>query len=175
MRIATVLFAVLLVAAAVFAQQGNTARVPHRGVVQTDLIRSFLNLSDQQVQDLTGVETSFREAGRPLMQQMRDKTQTMRQTLQQDPKADISQLQSDLANLRTQIKDLHAQYQAQAQKVLTEEQKTSLATLQKALELMPTIHQAMGLNLLERPEGFPGGAGGAQFFMRHGRGAPPKQ
>jgi len=175
MRIATVLFAVLLVAAAVFAQQGPAARTPHRGMVQTDLIKSFLNLSDQQVQDLSGIETSFREAARPLMQQTREKAQTMRQTLQQDPKADISQLQSDLANLRTQIKDLHAQYQAQAQKVLTEEQKTSLATLQKALELMPTIHQAMGLNLLERPEGFPGAFGGAQPFMRHGPGAPPKQ
>ncbi len=175
MRIATVLFAVLLVTAAVFAQQGPAAGTPHRGMVQTDLIKSFLNLSDQQVQDLTGIESSFREAARPLMQQMREKGQTLRQTLQQDPKADISQLQSDLANLRTQIKNLHTQYQSQAQNVLTPEQKTNLATLQKALELMPTIHQAMGLNLLERPEGFPGGFGGGQFSMRHGRGAPPKQ
>lgn len=175
MRTATVLFAVLLVAAAVFAQQGPPAGMPHRGMVQTDLIKSFLNLSDQQLQDLTGIETSFRQAARPLMQQMREKGQTMRQTLQQDPKADISQLQADLANLRTQIKDLHAEYQAQAQRVLTEEQKTSLATLQKALELMPAAHQAMGLNLLERPEGFPEGFGGPGFFRGRGPGAPPKQ
>ncbi len=175
MRIATVLFAVLLVAGAAFAQQGPAAAAPHRGLVQTDLIKSFLNLSDQQVQDLTGIETSFRDAARPLMQQMREKGQTIRQTLQQDPQADISQLQSDLASLRTQIKDLRAQYQAQAQKVLTEDQKTSLASLQKALELMPTAHQAMALNLLEQPEGFPGGFGGGQPFARRGRGAPPKQ
>lgn len=175
MRIATVLFAVLLVAGAAFAQQGPAAGAPHRGMGQTDLIKSYLNLSDQQVQDLTGIEASFREAARPLMQQMREKGRTMRQTLQQDPKADISQLQSDMASLRTQIKDLHTQYQAQAQRVLTEDQKTSLATLQKALELMPSVHQAMGLNLLDRPEGFPGEFGGGPLFMRHGRGAPPKQ
>jgi Spy/CpxP family protein refolding chaperone len=175
MRIATVLSAVLLIAGAVFAQQGPAAGGPHRGMVQTDLIKAFLNLSDQQLQDLTGVETTFREAARPLMHQMREKAQTMRQTLQQDPKADISQLQADLASLRTQIKDLQTQYQAQAERVLTEEQKANLATLQKALELMPTVHQAMGLNLLERPEGFPEGFGGPRFFRGRGPGAPPKQ
>jgi hypothetical protein len=58
---------------------------------------------------------------------------------------------------------------------LTDEQKTSLASLQKVLDLMPTVHQAIGLNLLEGPEGFPGGFGGPEFFRGHGPGAPPKQ
>ncbi len=174
MRIATVSFAVLLAAAAAFAQQGPPGAGPYRGMVQTDQIKTFLNLSDQQVQDLTGIETSLRDSARPLMQQMREKAQTLRQTLKQDPNADVTQLKADMASLRSQMKDLHAQYQAQAQKVLTEEQKVNLATLQKALELMPTIHQAIGLNLLERPENFQGGLGGGQFFMRHGRGAPAK-
>jgi len=175
MRIATVSFAVLLAAAAVFAQQGPAAGGPHRGMVQTDQIKAFLNLSDQQLQDLTGIQTSFREAARPLMQQMRDKGQTLRQTLEQDPKADVTQLKADMASLRSQVKDLRAQYQAQAQRVLTDEQKTSLATLQKALELMPTVHQAIGLNLLEGPEGFQGAFGGPRFFRGRGPGAPPKQ
>jgi len=74
------------------------------------------------------------------------------------------------------VKELRAQYGSQAQKILTEEQRTSLAALQKALDLMPTVRQAIGLNLLEGPEGFPGGFGGPEFFRGRGPGgAPPVQ
>jgi Spy/CpxP family protein refolding chaperone len=175
MKIATVSLAMLLSIAVVFAQQGPFGGGPRMGAVQTDQLKSFLNLSDQQLQDLKNVQTSFRDAAHPLMQQIREKAQTLRQTLQQDSNADVTQLKADLASLQNQVKGLRAQYRSQAQGLLTEEQKTTLATLQKALDLIPTVHQAIGLNLLEGPEGFPGGFGGPESMRGRGPGAPPKQ
>jgi Spy/CpxP family protein refolding chaperone len=175
MKIATVSLAMLLSVAVVFAQQGPFGEGPRMGAGQTDQVKSFLNLSDQQLQDLKNLQTSFRDAAHPLMQQIREKAQTLRQTLQQDSNADVAQLKADLASLQGQVKDLRTQYRNQALAVLTEQQKTSLATLQKALEMMPTARQAMGLNLLEGPEGFPGGFGGPEFLRGRGPGAPPKQ
>jgi len=175
MKSVTVSFAVLLAAAVVFAQQGPFGGGPRMGVVQTDQVKAFLNLSDQQLKDLASLQSSFRDAARPLMQQIREKGQTLRQTLQQDPNADVTQLKADMTSLQSQVKDLRAQHRSQSLEILTDEQKTSLASLQKVLDLMPTVHQAIGLNLLEGPEGFPGGFGGPEFFRGHGPGAPPKQ
>lgn len=175
MKISTVTLAVLLAAGVVFAQQGPFGGEGRMGVVQTDQVKAFLSLSDQQLQALSGIQTSFREAAHPLMQQIREKAQTLRQTLQQDRNADVTQLKADLAGLQDQVKDLRAQYRRQSLQILTDEQKTSLASLQKLLDLMPTVHQAIGLNLLEGPDGFPGGFGGPEFFRGHRPGAPPKQ
>lgn len=175
MKIATVSFALLLTASTAFAQSGMWGRGPGMGAAATDQVKAYLNLSDAQLQQITGLQSSFREAARPLMQQMREKAKTLRQTLKNDPNADVTQLKADMASLRSQVKDLRAQYRTQADNVLTEDQKASLATLQKALELVPTAHQAIGLNLLEGPEGFAGGFGGPRFFRGRGRGpaAPP--
>jgi Spy/CpxP family protein refolding chaperone len=175
MKIATVSLAMLLSVAVVFAQRGPLGGGPRMGAVQTDLIKSFLNLSEQQLQDLKNLQTSFRDAAHPLMQQIREKAQTLRQTMEQNSSADVTQLKADLASLQSQVKDLRAQNRNQALGILTEDQKTNLATLQKVLEMMPTAHQALGLSLLEGPEGFPGGFGGPEFFRGRGPGAPPKQ
>ena len=51
MKSVTVSFAVLLAAAVVFAQQGPFGGGPRMGVVQTDQVKAFLNLSDQQLKD----------------------------------------------------------------------------------------------------------------------------
>jgi Spy/CpxP family protein refolding chaperone len=173
MKIATVSFALLLAAGTAFAQRGMWGGGPGMGAAATDQLKAYLNLSDAQLQQITGIQSSFRDAARPLMQQMREKAQTLRQTLKADPNADVTQLEADLAGLRTQVSDLRAQYRTQADNVLTEDQKANLANLQKALELMPAAHQAIGLNLLEGPEGFAGGFGGHRFFRGRGPAAPP--
>lgn len=168
-KIATLSFAAALLAGALFAQRGF--RGPGRNGTP-DALKSYLELSDQQVQDLQNVEKSFRDAARPTMEQIRDKMQTLRETRRSG--GDVTQLQSDLTTLQEQVKKLRDQYRDQSLAVLTETQKTKLTDLENALKLMPAAQEALGLNLLEAPEGmgFPGGPGRGMMRRRPGD-APP--
>lgn len=154
MKIFKVPLAVLLCAGMLVAQQGAPDR-GRRNMMQTDQLRAYLGLTDQQMQELQGVQSSFREAARPLMQQIADKANALRQARQQNPvdSALVSQLQGDLKGLRDQVESLRTQYRTQAQGFLTADQKAKLDALEKALELMPAARQAVGLNLLEAPAG----------------------
>jgi Spy/CpxP family protein refolding chaperone len=171
MKITTMSLAALLCAGALLAQQGSPKWGQRPNGAPTDKVKAFLNLTDQQVQDLTAVQVSFRQAARPLRQQMEEKAKAQRQASAQNPvdSALVTQLQADLASLRTQQQSLHATYRTQALNILSDQQKTGLANLQQALDLMPAAHQAAGLNLLELPQGFQGGPGARRF----GRGPRP--
>jgi len=168
MKIAGVCLAVLLGAVLLFALQGPFERGRGMNAVPTDRVQTFLSLSDQQLQDLKAVQSSFREAAAPMMQKIGEKMRALREAVEQDPdSALVTQLKAELADLRTQEQNLRSQYRAQAEAILTSQQKTRLAVLQQALELMPIIRQATGLNLLDAPQDFPGGPGGARM------GGPP--
>ncbi len=172
MKITSISLAVVVCVGTLFAQRGPFDRGPRAELFQADQLKDYLGLSDQQLQDLKGVQSSFRDAAQPLMQQIAEKMRAVRQALKQDPNADVSQLRTDIAGLQTGVQNLRAQYRVQAQNYLTGEQTAKLAALQKALELMPAAHQAVGLNLLEPPEGFPAGAVGPQFRGPRGMGGP---
>lgn len=172
MKIATLSLAVLLSFGALFAQRQFGGPGPGMGEPKTDQLQTFLELSDQQVQELLNVGKALREAESPLMQQMRDKMQTLRET--RDNGGDVTSLEADIASLRSQQQTLREQYVVQAKAILSTTQSEKLANLQKALELMPAAQEALGLNLLEAPEGAWGGPGGRPF--RRGpapAGAPP--
>jgi len=180
MRITVGCLSVLLGAVTLFAQEGPFGRGGRMIPARTDEVQAFLSLSDQQVKDLSAVRNTFRDAARPLMQQIGEKMRALRDAREQDPNsALVTQLRADLADLQKQEQTLRAQYRSQAQAILTEQQKSKLAALQQALELMPVARQAAGLNLLDAPQDFPGGPGGAwmggprpQGGLRSG--APPK-
>ncbi len=172
MKITSVSLAVLVCVGALFAQRGPFGGGPRAELFRADQLKDYLGLSDHQLQDLKSVQSSFREAAQPLMQQIAEKMKAVREALKQDPNADVSQLRTDIAGLRDSVQNLRAEYRVRAQNYLTSEQTAKLAALQKALELMPAAHQALGLNLLEPPEGFPAGAVGPQFRRPRGMGGP---
>jgi Spy/CpxP family protein refolding chaperone len=162
MRINAMALAVLAFAGALFSQGGFPPPGPPPDGVRTEQVKTYLVLTDQQLQDLAAIQSSLRDAADPLMQQIGEKRQALRQALQQDTvdSSLVSQLRTEIENLQTQLQSLRASYRPKAQAVLTDQQKASLATLQQAMDLMPTAFQAASLNLLDTPEGFPGGRGG---------------
>ncbi len=158
MKIAVVLLSVLVCVGALFSQGGFPPPGPPPEL-QTDQVKAFLALSDQQLQDLSSIQSSFRTAADPLMQQIREKMDALRQALHQDTvdTALVTQLKADTASLQSEVKSLQAPYRTKALAALTDQQKTSLASLQAALDLMPAAMQAGALNLLDAPPGPPGG------------------
>ncbi len=172
MKITSVSLAVLVCVGALFAQRGPFGGGPRVELLRADQLKDYLGLSDQQLQDLKGVQSAFRDAAQPLMQQIAEKMKAVREALRQDPNADVSQLRADIAGLQNSMQNLRAEYRIRGQNYLTGEQTAKLAALQKALELMLAAHQAVGLNLLEPPEGFPAGAAGPQFRGPRGMGGP---
>ena len=181
MRTAAVCLSVLLGAVLLFALQGPLYRERGPGMARTDQVQAFLELTDQQIKELSAVRSSFLEAAQPLMQQIREKLQAMRDAREQGASsAVLEQAQAELADLQTQEKSLRSQYRVQALAILTDQQKTKLALLQQALDLMPIAGQAAGLNLLDGPPGVPGGPGGASMggpgFLGGGppAGRPPR-
>jgi Spy/CpxP family protein refolding chaperone len=175
MKIYAVPVAVLLCAGMLAAQQGTPNRGPRANAMQTDQLKTYLGLSDQQVQDISGVQSSFRQAAQPLMQQMAEKSKDLRQAMQQNPvdSSLVNQLKSDLSGLRDQMQSLRTQYRAQAQGYLTEDQKTKLGALEQALTLLPAARQAAGMNLLEAPAGAAGWGPGPMPRGRRAGGRRP--
>ncbi len=162
MKITCVALALLGGVAALFSQGGFGPPGPPPDGMPTDEVKAYLTLTDQQLQDLASIQSSLRTAEEPLMQQMREKMQALREALHADTvdSALVTQLKAAIASLQTELQSVRAPYRTKALAVLTEKQKTSLAGLQQALDLMQTAFEATALNLLDRPEGFPGGPGG---------------
>ncbi len=175
MRIVTVMMAVLLCCGVLLAEQRPFDRAQRMEGIQTDQLKTYLNLSDQQLLDLQAAQNQFREAARPIAEQLRQKAQELRQARQQDPvdEALVSKLKADIAALQSQVGTLRTQFQLQAKAVLTADQTAKLSALQQALELMQAAHQAAALNLLDAPEGAPGPGGRPPFGGRRAPGGPP--
>ncbi len=158
MKITYVALAVLAGVAALFSQ----GRFGPPGPPPADEVKAYLTLTDQQLQDLASIQSSLRTAQEPLVQQLREKMQALREALRADTvdSALVTQLKAAIASLQAELQSVRAPYRTKALAVLTDKQKASLASLQQALDLMQTAYEAAALNLLDRPEGFPGGPGG---------------
>jgi Spy/CpxP family protein refolding chaperone len=170
-KLLTLSIAVLLCSGVLLAQRGSFERGPRMegasATAPTDLIKTYLNLTDAQLQSLQTVQSAFRDAASPIMKQIREKSQAQREAMQQNNTALVAQLQAEIDNLRKQEQSLRSQYKLQAQNVLTGDQKAKLAALQAALDLMPAAQQASMLNLIDSAQGAGPGFGGG---FRGGRG-----
>jgi Spy/CpxP family protein refolding chaperone len=127
--------------------QGGVAGSP-------DALKEYLALTDSQVTQLKELRTKRFEAAKPIMEQIRTKSQELRTLLDSanpDP-AKVGQLTVEIKNLREQLKNLRTSDQDSALAILTPEQRTKLKALEDALKLMPAAHQAVGLGLLEAPQ-----------------------
>lgn len=154
MKLKTILVTAALSASALLAQPGP-GRGP-RGEANLDALKQVLELTDAQVADLKTARQTFAENElRPIMEQIREKRQALRAEMQQEsPNATIvGQLQVEIAELRNQLKAKQAGQAEQLRANLTDAQKAKLAELQAAANLLPAIHQARALSLLDAPEG----------------------
>ncbi len=160
MKFRTILLTAALSATTLLAQPGP--RGP-RADANLDALKGVLELTDQQVTDLQAARQTFFETElQPLMQQVREKRQALREEMQQaSPNASIiGQLQVEIAALHNQVKAKHDELAAQLRATLTDAQRAKLDELQAAASLLPAIQEARHLNLLDAPEdGFGMGMG----------------
>lgn len=167
----------VLATTAVFAQGPGHFR-GHAGAAQgkTTAVESYLNLTAAQVSSLQQLRQSEMAALKPIFQQIGPLRQSLR-TEEQSSSADaaaIGKLVLSIQSLEQQAAPIHSSYQQQALAVLSAAQKTQLAALQSAAELMPAIHEAMGLNLLAPPKGSEGPGGFGLEAMPRGRFGGPR-
>lgn len=167
---------ILSLAAALFAQGPGPGG--HRGfgahgmdAPETDKVQSYLGLTDAQIQSLQQLRQSERAALKPIMQQIEPLRQSMHSQMQASgaDAAAVGKLMLSIQTLEQQAAPIRSSFQQQALAVLTADQKTKLAALENAANLMPAVHEATGLNLLTPPKGSfgPGGPGPEDRPWRH--------
>jgi Spy/CpxP family protein refolding chaperone len=117
-------------------------------------LRTYLSLSDAQVQSLRQVQSRRTEADQALYKQISEKYQTMNALLEANSAdfARIGQLQVEIHRLQRHVPTGGEPYRSQALNVLTPEQKTKLPPLVTALQLQNTAYQAVNLNLVDGPQ-----------------------
>ena len=129
-----------------------------------DALKTYLNLTDSQVQGLQQIQQQEWQANRTTMQTIRQSQANLDSMLQKGgaDAATTGKLLVDIQALRSSMLKTHESFSAQAANTLTVDQKAKLKTLQDAMALMPAIHQASALGLLAPPQGS-GGLGSARF------------
>jgi Spy/CpxP family protein refolding chaperone len=124
-------------------------------------VKTALELTDQQVQQLVQLRQEEQKAVQPLRQQAQEKRKALqeaRQATNPNP-ATVGQLVLDLQKIMDQIRTINETYHTKALDLLNPTQKDKLQTLQQATQRMMRARQvemgARALNLLLPPA--PGG------------------
>jgi Spy/CpxP family protein refolding chaperone len=159
------LMVVLVSAAAAFAQTAPTPPAPAE-------LKTYLNLTDSQITGLRAVQTQLQNAVNSLRTQVQTKQTDLDAKLAAGTTdaAALGRLLLEIQALRKQLDTQSSSFRAQAQNLLTAEQKTKLKALDDAAKLQPAIGQAIGLLLLAPPTSstVPGGPGPGGFGGRSG-------
>ena len=160
----TILAACLfLLSASAKAQQTPPPNPPRPG----DAIKSILDLSDQQLQQLTDLRNSFQQKMRGFGEQLRTLEQKIRELLQSSsPDATaLGNLLIQEQNLRKQMQEAAKAYRDSALALLTSAQKQKATQIQEAVRLAPQAGPLAAFGLIEGPG--PGiGPGGPGFIGR---------
>jgi Spy/CpxP family protein refolding chaperone len=145
----------MILTTSLFAQGPAGARQVMMMQPKIDQAQSYLNLTDAQIQSLQQLRQSEKTALAPIMQQIAPLRQSLNTQLNSGSAdaATVGKLMLSIQSLEQQMTTSRNSLRDQAQAVLTADQKTRLAALQSAADLMPAIHQAMALNLLSPPAG----------------------
>lgn len=167
MKTLTTVMTAILFAIPVLAQGPPEGHRGPRGL-RGEALQQHLQLTEQQQADLKANRQAMREATKPLMEQMREKRNMLREEMQPEtPNAGtIGQLNVEVKELAEQMKAARESSRADAVALLDSNQQAALAELQRALELQEVARQAAGANLLAPPEG--------GFGMRGGFGPGPR-
>ena len=140
-----------------------------------DALKTFLNLTDSQVQGLQQIQQQERQANHTTMQTIRQNQANLDSMMQKGgaDAATVGRLMVENQTLQSSMSKTHDSFSAQAANTLTADQKAKLKTLQDGLALMPAIHQAMGAGLLAPPQGASGLSSAMRFRGGPGRHGPP--
>jgi hypothetical protein len=162
-------FAFLLSVGTFLAEQGPPSGGPGSRTPRLDALKSYLQLSDKQVQDLTALLSSFRSTVKPIHEQIMAKRQSLKQEMAKaSPDSSVvAQLLVDIKNLENQIKTQRDGLRPQLLALLSDSQKNLLSTLQQALSLQRAAHEAAALDMIEGPQG---NTPGPEGFARGWRG-----
>lgn len=175
MRIAMLTIALAATLAAQGPGRGGFGFGPG-GAPGIDQVKSYLGLTDAQVQSLQQLQQQQREATRATHEEIGTKSRALHEAIA-GGSADAASLGRQLLEieaLRKKIEQSLTTYRAQAAATLTADQKTKLTALDTAAKLQPTIGQAASLGLLAPPARPAGAFGPGGFGHRpmHGPGGP---
>ena len=135
-------------------------------------LKTYLNLSDAQVQQLEQVQQQNRTAGRSVVEQLRTKQQALDTLLASsapDPTA-VGNAYLAVENLRQQLKQSRDGAHQSALAVLSAAQQAQVQALSDAEKLLPAIGEATALGLLTPSQaGGPGMRGPGMMFRRGAR------
>jgi len=151
MRAATLILMAAVAVSTLAAQPGPRPRGPREGGPKLDEIKSYLGLSEEQVQQFQAQRQSFHESIRTVMDDTRSKRQQLREEMERESPSPgiVGDLTVQIQQARKQIGEKQKEFSVQARNTLTEEQQAKLAALEAARLLLPAIRQAQGLQLLE--------------------------
>ncbi len=155
-------------------ERGVMGRGMGPGPAGSEALKSYLGLTDAQVEQMRTLRRQRAETVQPESAAMRAKAQELRQLMQSaapDP-AKVGALTVELKQLREKARAGRSGLAVQTRAVLTADQQAKLKDLQAAAKLAPAAMQAMALGLVDPPELGTIGAGAAPMAerMRGGRG-----
>jgi Spy/CpxP family protein refolding chaperone len=116
-------------------------------------LKTFLGLTDQQVEQLVQLRREQQETVRPIREQAAATQKALQDALaaSSPDAAAVGKLTLDLRNLRQQVQQINENYRNQALGLLDDAQKAKLQNLQRLVRLLPAVHAATALNLLLPP------------------------
>lgn len=145
--------AIAVLCAASLCAQPQGPGGPGLQAPSVDAVKAFLTLTDAQVTTLEQIRKSEDDASQTVRQDLDAKRQALQQLIgggSTDASA-IGSLTLQIAALRKQLDQNHANYQAQAVQSLSADQKAKLKALDDAAKLLAAVRQAAMLELLTPP------------------------
>jgi Spy/CpxP family protein refolding chaperone len=161
----------ILPAAILLAQAPPPAGAPRPGAQARPAVaalKTFLELTDQQVNQLVQLRREEQETLSPIRQQVADKLKALRDALAvgSPDAAAVGGLTLDVRNLRQQVRQTNEDYHNRALGLLDDGQKTKLKRLEQVVRLRPAVAGATTLNLLLPPPQPQGTAAQGQMLRR---------
>ena len=141
----------ILLAAALLFGQSNSA--PIAVAPNYTALKTYLNLTDSQLQSLENVQNSRNQAVQAIYSQISQKYMALNSLLSSGAgtAVQLGQFLLDIQALQKQLPTTDTPYKTQARNVLTADQTAKLPMLSQALQLQTTAWQAIGLLLIDSP------------------------
>jgi Spy/CpxP family protein refolding chaperone len=179
--IAVMAFSLLWSAGTVCAQEAPLP-VPPRQQRGVEALKSFLDLTERQFNELQDVQTAYRAKVQEISQRMRDLDRQRREAMQAsgaDPTR-IGSMALEIQGLQQQLQEEQRVYRENARSILTAAQREKVDQVEEAMKLMQYSGALAAYGLLQAPgRGALGGAvvgGGMPGMMMRGEmPAPPAQ
>jgi Spy/CpxP family protein refolding chaperone len=153
-----ILFLMFLSAMMLWAQAQPLPRPGAGGQAQgIAALKKALDLTDQQIQQLTQLRREEAQILQPLRTQIQEKNQALKEALASpnpDPSV-VGNLTLELRNLRRQVQETNKMYHEKALAILTPEQRTKVENMgvasRRMAQMGPALRAATALNLILPP------------------------